>query len=188
MVPQTLLHCLKVTMEKCGQRGVATSSIAKKVLKLGFVAAGGINFGTPEGPWNHAAKLEKFPDVEFSAIVDPNMSLAHQRVTERQLGQFGDKWAGTKVFKDYRELLNSPERPDALFIGLPPSYHGSIDDPKADIELQLAKAGVHIFVEKPLSVKPVEEVKRLAKELKAVQQENGVIVAVGYMLRYSPAV
>lgn len=32
------------------------------------------------------------------------------------------------------------ERPDALFIGLPPSYHGSIDDPKADIELQLAKA------------------------------------------------
>lgn len=31
------------------------------------------------------------------------------------------------------------ERPDALFIGLPPSYHGSIDDPKADIELQLAK-------------------------------------------------
>jgi len=29
-----------VTMEKCGQRGVATSSIAKKVLKLGFVAAG----------------------------------------------------------------------------------------------------------------------------------------------------
>ena len=31
------------------------------------------------------------------------------------------------------------ERPDALFIGLPPSYHGSIDDPKADIELQLAR-------------------------------------------------
>ena len=31
------------------------------------------------------------------------------------------------------------ERPDALFIGLPPSYHGAIDDPKADIELQLAK-------------------------------------------------
>jgi hypothetical protein len=50
------------------------------------------------------------------------------------------------------------------------------------------QAGMHIFVEKPLSVKPVEEVKRLAKELKAVQQENGVTVAVGYMLRYSPAV
>lgn len=50
------------------------------------------------------------------------------------------------------------------------------------------QAGMHIFVEKPLSVKPVEEVKRLARELKAVQQGNGVTVAVGYMLRYSPAV
>ena len=43
-------------------------------------------------------------------------------------------------------------------------------------------------MEKPLSVKPVEEVDRLAKELKKVQDENGVIIAVGYMLRYSPAV
>ena len=31
------------------------------------------------------------------------------------------------------------DTPDALFIGLPPNYHGSLDDPKADIELQLAK-------------------------------------------------
>jgi len=65
------------------------------------------------------------------------------------------------------------------------SSNCSASVPSAPPNLQ---AGVHIFVEKPLSVKPVEEVKRLAKELKAVQQENGVIVAVGYMLRYSPAV
>lgn len=39
-----------------------------------------------------------------------------------------------------------------------------------------------------MSVKPVEEVDRLAKELKRVQQENNVTIAVGYMLRYSPAV
>lgn len=31
------------------------------------------------------------------------------------------------------------DKPDALFVGLPPSYHGSIDDNKADIELQLAR-------------------------------------------------
>ena len=47
---------------------------------------------------------------------------------------------------------------------------------------------MNIFVEKPLSVKPVEEVDRLAKELKKVQDQNGVTIAVGYMLRYSPAV
>ena len=47
---------------------------------------------------------------------------------------------------------------------------------------------MNIFVEKPLSVRPVEEVDRLAKELKKVQDENGCTIAVGYMLRYSPAV
>lgn len=31
------------------------------------------------------------------------------------------------------------EKPDAAFIGVPPMYHGGIDDPKADIELQLAR-------------------------------------------------
>ena len=186
-------------------------------------------------------------DVVFTSIVDPNTALAHQRIDELQKGKYADKWRDTKVFKDYRDLLNSPvnadsscilefrrlhlgpglpsknrfhlqERPDALFIGLPPSYHGSIDNPKADIELQLAKvlicrpssdqrqdhkhatlqisrskagclqAGMNIFVEKPLSVRPVEEVDRLAAELKKVQEQNGVTIAVGYMLRYSPAV
>ena len=30
-------------------------------MKLGFVGAGGINFGTKEGTWNHAERLNKFP-------------------------------------------------------------------------------------------------------------------------------
>ena len=171
-----------------GQPSFSSSSAGQQLVKLGFVGAGGINFGTPEGPWNHAARLEKLPgidanvvdtvwqirfvslpflvaDVVFTSIVDPNTALAHQRIDELQKGKFADKWRETKVFKDYRDLLNSPvillvilnlpfalrprfpsvdrfhlqERPDALFIGLPPSYHGSIDNPKADIELQLAK-------------------------------------------------
>ena len=37
-------------------------------------------------------------------------------------------------------------------------------------------------------MRPVEEVQRLAKELKKAQDENGAALAVGYMLRYSPAV
>lgn len=109
-----------------------------------------------EGPWNHAAKLEKFPgtlshidlscqslvisaifqeilaqrplsftaknttlwdlsryaaaDVEFSAIVDPNTELAHQRIADLQKGKFADKWSNTKVFSHYRDLLDSPVR------------------------------------------------------------------------------
>lgn len=45
-----------------------------------------------------------------------------------------------------------------------------------------------MFVEKPLSVKPPEEVSRLSQRLQQIQKQKGLIIAVGYMLRYSPAV
>ena len=45
-----------------------------------------------------------------------------------------------------------------------------------------------MFIEKPLSVKPPEEVMDLSERLAKLQAEKGIIVAVGYMLRYNPAV
>lgn len=65
---------------------------------------------------------------------------------------------------------------------------GSLHDPSARIELDLARAGVHFFVDKPLSVRPSEEVRQLARELEALRKEKGLVMSVGYMLRYSPAV
>ena len=50
------------------------------------------------------------------------------------------------------------------------------------------QAGIHMFVEKPLSAKPPEEVMELSRQLEQLQADKGIIVAVGYMLRYSPAV
>lgn len=166
---------------------------AKDTVRIGFIGAGQINFGAfegqkAEGPWDHSKRLQEIPDVVFTCIVDPNVELANKRIEKMRSGPQGDKWAATKAFKTYKEMLDSKEKPDAAFIGVPPMYHGSLDDPKADIELQLAKAGIHLFVEKPLSLKPAEEVGRLAEELKKQQDEHGLVIAVGYMLRYSPAV
>lgn len=45
-----------------------------------------------------------------------------------------------------------------------------------------------MFVEKPLSVKSAEEVARLAAKLEKLQKEHSLIIGVGYMLRYSPAI
>ena len=56
---------------------MAKASIGKKVLKLGYVGAGGINFGTPEGPWNHAAKLEKFDGEQFSIRPFPSLVIKY---------------------------------------------------------------------------------------------------------------
>lgn len=50
------------------------------------------------------------------------------------------------------------------------------------------QAGIHLFVEKPLSVKPAAEVLQLSRRLQQLQAEKGLVIAVGYKLRYSPAV
>lgn len=49
---------------------------ANKLIKLGWIGAGGINFGSLEGPWNHAIRMQKQKDVQFTAVVDPNVSAA----------------------------------------------------------------------------------------------------------------
>ena len=49
---------------------------ANKLVKLGWIGAGGINFGSLEGPWNHAVRMQKQNSVQFTAIVDPNVSAA----------------------------------------------------------------------------------------------------------------
>ena len=52
---------------------------AQKTLKIGWIGAGSINFGSLEGPWNHAARLQKQNGVQFTAIVEPNVDVAQVR-------------------------------------------------------------------------------------------------------------
>ena len=56
-----------------------TARNATKALKIGWIGAGSINFGSLEGPWNHAARLQKQNGVQFTAIVEPNLDLARVR-------------------------------------------------------------------------------------------------------------
>ncbi|KAL0025024.1 hypothetical protein WJX77_012337 [Trebouxia sp. C0004] len=170
----------------CRSHVYAGSPQVQGEIRIAFIGAGGINFGSPEGPWNHSSRLQLLPDVTFSAIVDPNNKLAQERIDTLQKGEHGNKWKDTKVFTTYREMLeDSSAKPTAAFIGLPPMYHGALEDPTANIELEMAKAGVNLFVEKPLSVRPAAEVAQLAHELKHIQEQNNVVIAVGYMFRYS---
>ena len=53
------------------------------------------------------------------------------------------------------------------------------------MELDFAKAGIHIFVEKPVSVQSAEEVGKLAQQLEECYKTQGSIITAGYMLRYS---
>ena len=72
-----------------------------------------------------------------------------------------------------------------LLVGIPPFCHGSYSN---DIELQLVKAGIHVFIEKPISVQPPDEVQAYIEELSRTAKEQGLMVSVAYMFRYHDAV
>jgi predicted dehydrogenase len=54
-----------------------------ELIKIGFVGAGGVSFGTKEGPWNHSVRLERMPNIRFTAVIDPNLDLAKVRLILR---------------------------------------------------------------------------------------------------------
>jgi len=155
-------------------------------LKIGFVGAGGVNFGSPEGPWDHASRIEKLDFVTVVGIADPDTNRAEYILKERKNGKNPSIWQNTKLFSDWRDLLKE-EGLDAVIIGLPPHVHGYSTGP-FNIEVVCVEQGINIFVEKPLSAAPPEEVELTAEKIRSAQKKNNVVVSVGYMFRYNKAV
>jgi len=162
-------------------------------IKLAFIGAGQVNFGGGEGPWNHVQRLEKIVGNEYPlrvvGICDPNLPQADKVLQDRRESAttpiLKAMWEETRTFANLVEMLDTTA-PHAVFIGVPPAYHGCTLKPY-DIEVQCARRGIHMFVEKPLSCHAASEVEAVAAEMKQ-QIENGLIVSVGYMFRYSAAV
>ncbi|XP_071127368.1 uncharacterized protein [Mytilus edulis] len=153
-----------------------------KKLRIGFIGAGGIHFGRPGSklPWAHATRLEKIGNIKVVAIVDTDIKLAEDvlkaKLSSDQVKHF---YTDCQVFTHFKELL--AQKPDAVFIGIPPIYRGSLE---MDIELQFVKAGIHVFVEKSPSVVPPEEFDNYVEEVRKISIKNNVVVSVGYMFRY----
>ena len=53
--------------------------------------------------------------------------------------------------------------PGTLVSCVPLWQAGSLDVPSSAMEMDLAKAGMHMLIEKPISMRPAEEVERLGK-------------------------
>jgi predicted dehydrogenase len=147
-------------------------------LRVAFIGAGDVNFGGGEGPWDHASRLERIEGIRLVGVADPDTDNAARRLEARS----GPMYEGVRVFGDYRRMLEAVG-PDAVWIGVPPHVHGTLEEGH-DIEARCAEAGVHLFVEKPLSASRPEKVRALSDAL----LRSGVLVSVGYMFRYSRAV
>lgn len=157
-------------------------------MRIAFIGAGFVNFGGGEGPWDHASRLEGMPAVEVVGICDPDEPRAAGQLKLRRHGTRPDLYAACHVFTNHRTMLEAAA-PDAVIIGLPPSAHGQTRGDNA-VEMACAQAGVHMLIEKPLAVGNPEEVNALATHLAQARARDGggLIVSVGYMLRYHPVV
>lgn len=70
---------------------------------------------------------------------------------------------------------------------MPPFCHGTFAEGK-DLELKLLQSGIHLFVEKPVSIVPPEEFAPYVSAVDEAARKSGCIVGVGYMLRYHGAI
>lgn len=111
----------------------------------------------------HVANLvQKIPEANLVAICDIRLDVA-QKVA--------DEFGIDQVAQDYHELLDNPEI-EAVLIASSTNTH-------ADIIIDCAQAGKHIFCEKPLAL----ELENIDKALAAVKQAK-VKLQVGFNRRF----
>jgi len=159
--------------------------IGTRTARIAFIGAGAANFGGGEGPWDHATRLEKLGNIEVVGIADPDEQRARRVLAQRRGGGAPAMYAQTEVFADFRQMLQRT-RPDAVFLAVPPAAHAGTAPPR-DMELACAAAGVHLFIEKPLSADDPEALRPVADAMTRAAA-GGLIVCVGYMFRYSRAI
>ena len=111
----------------------------------------------------HAEKYAALPDCELLAVVDVNKKVA-QEVAAKY---------GAQALTDYQTLLGQV---DAVSIVVPTSLHHVVSR-------DFLNSGSHVLVEKPITV-TVEE----ANELIAIAGEKELILQVGHLERFNPAV
>ncbi|NOQ35678.1 MAG: gfo/Idh/MocA family oxidoreductase [Methylococcaceae bacterium] len=111
----------------------------------------------------HAEKYAGLDDCELVAVVDTNEEVANEIAQKH----------GAKALTDYESLLGQV---DAVSIVVPTSLHHKVSK-------DFLKAGAHVLVEKPITVTVAE-----AEELIAIANEKKLILQVGHLERFNPAI
>jgi predicted dehydrogenase len=112
---------------------------------------------------HHARILSGLEGVTLTAVVDSDRKRAEE---------IAAKFGGS-VFTDYKDALGMAE---VFSIASPTTFHHSI-------ALECIKAGKHLLIEKPIAATVKE-----ADDIIEASRNHGVIVQVGHVERYNPAV
>lgn len=130
------------------------------MLRVGVVGVGNMGY-------HHArvySELAKEGKVELVGVADANFERAKEVA----------KQFNTKPFADYKDLIK--EGLDAVSIAVPTSLH-------KNVALEFIENGINVLVEKPIA-ESVES----AKEIINAARKNRVILMVGHIERFNPAV
>ena len=100
--------------------------------------------------------------VKLQAFCDMNAKLLESQ---------GKEYGVTRLFTDHRAMLEDEEL-DAVYLCIPPTQH-------TDEEFQIAKRGIHIFVEKPQTLDIAQ-----AASFDQVISKSGILSQVGFQSRY----
>jgi predicted dehydrogenase len=111
----------------------------------------------------HAQKYAAMDHVDLVGIVDTDRDRAAKLATD----------LGTRAYKDHRELLG---KVDAVSVVVPTQLH-------FDVSMEFLENDVDVLIEKPITV-TLDEADRLIERA----EERGLIIQVGHLERFNPAV
>src|SRR5438477_7159600 len=114
---------------------------------------------------NHLRVLNDLEGVELVGLADAN-----EATSQRAARPYN-----TPAYTDYTEMLDR-ERPDAVVVAVPTIMH-------REVALEVISREMHLLVEKPIAY-TVEE----GQEIIDAAKEAGVVLTVGHIERYNPAV
>jgi predicted dehydrogenase len=110
----------------------------------------------------HARIAVGIDEIELVAVVDPVEAARQSAAAEGR----------TRAIADFRELVGEI---DAAIIATPTATHHAIG-------MELLAAGVPLFIEKPIALDACQ-----ANELVAMARRKGVVLQVGHVERFNPA-
>ena len=114
---------------------------------------------------NHLRVLNDLASVELVGVADADTATAENTARRARIASYND----------YREMLDR-ERPNAVVVAVPTILH-------REVVLEVIARGMHVLVEKPIAF-TVEE----GREMIAAARSAGVILTVGHIERYNPAI
>ncbi|MEE3467578.1 MAG: Gfo/Idh/MocA family oxidoreductase [Eubacterium sp.] len=127
-------------------------------MRVGIIGAGGI-------AEKMALTIQGLKDVENYAIASRSFEKAEA---------FKEKWAITKAYGSYEELL-SDDKVDLVYIAVPHSHHHSCT-------MEALRAGKHVLCEKAFSVNEAQAV-----EMTKTAAEKKLLLAEAIWTRYMPS-